>query len=109
MYHSIQNVIKITSHLLEVVNLSQAKPLSRVSQQNNISLESAIATILNASMEEISEILKQIPPEKTQSIVIAVILNSNVDEMTFVLKQLPTERTGDIALAIGQVWQGESD
>ncbi len=82
--------------IIEVDTLSQAKPLSRVShghikranairpscpQQNNISLELAIARILNASVEEISEVLKEVPPEKT----------------------------GKLAIAIGQMWQEKSD
>ena len=56
----------------EVVILSHTKPLSRASQQNNISLDLAIATILNASVEEISEVLKEVPPEKTGKLAIAL-------------------------------------
>lgn len=61
--------------------MSQAKSLSRVSQKNNISLELAISRVLNASVEEISEVLKEVPPEKT----------------------------GKLAIAIGQMWQEKSD
>ncbi len=57
--------------------MSGTKPLSHPSQQNNISLELAIARLVNASIDEISEVLKQVPPEKM----------------------------GKIAIAIGQVWQ----
>lgn len=67
--------------VIEVDTLSQAQPRISGSQQNNISLELAIARILNASVEEISEILKQVPSEKT----------------------------GKIAIAIGRVWQEKLD
>ena len=80
MYFKIHNVIHYIP-IREVVNLSGTKPLSRSSQQNNISLELAITTLLNASIDEISEVLKEIPPEKM----------------------------GKIAIAIGQVWQEASD
>lgn len=85
--------------------MSHTKPLSRVSQQNHISLELALATILDASIEEISEVLKQAPFSKRGKVAIAEILNFNVEEMTEVLKQVPTEKMGDIALAIGKIWQ----
>ena len=61
--------------------MSQTKPLSRASQQNNISLEMAIATILDASIEEITEALKQIPPEKKQRIALAWFLTSDLEEL----------------------------
>ena len=88
--------------------MSQVQSFSRPSQQD-ISLELAIATILNASREEMAGVLKQIPPEKKQRIALAWILTSNVEEMAEVFKQLPTEKTAEIALAIAQVWQGKSD
>ena len=85
--------------------MSQTKPLSRASQKDNISLEMAIATILDASIEEITEALKKIPPEKKQRIALAWVLTSNVEEMTEVWQQVPTAKTGEIALAIGKIWQ----
>ncbi len=52
--------------------MSQIKPLSPSSQQQNISLEMAIAKLLDASIEEISQVLEQAPPDKTVKLVIAV-------------------------------------
>ena len=56
--------------------LSQTKPLSRLSQQDYISLELAIARIVNANVNEISEVLKQVPPEKTAKIAIAIAIRN---------------------------------
>jgi hypothetical protein len=51
--------------------------LSKINQsscvvQENISVESAIATISQASVEEISQALKQVPRSATAKIVIAI-------------------------------------
>ena len=88
--------------------MSQAKPLSRESQQNNIALEDAIATLANASRSELLEVIKQIPPEKRQGMAIALMTESSLEEKVKIFKQVPLETTGEIARAIAQVWQ-ESD
>lgn len=89
----------------EVFNLSQAKPSSCRSQQNCISLELAIATVANASMEEFLAVMKQLPPDKRRRMVVNEILNSSLAEKVEVFKQVPLAETGEIAIAIAQVWQ----
>lgn len=52
--------------------MSHTKTLFPSSQQQNISLEQAIAIILDASIEEILAALRQASPEETAKLLIAV-------------------------------------
>ena len=67
-----QNVVVNTIAIAEVVVLSHIKTLFPSSQQQNISLEQAIAKILDASIEDISAALRQASPEETAKLLIAV-------------------------------------
>ena len=56
----------------EVNSLSKTNQLSRAVKKSNIPLELAIATISQASVEEISQALGKVPRSTTAKIVVAI-------------------------------------
>jgi hypothetical protein len=56
----------------KVYTLPKTNQLSRTSHKNNTNLDLAIATISNASVEEIFEALKKVPQDSTAKIAIAI-------------------------------------
>lgn len=85
--------------------MSQTKPLSSPSQQDSISLQLALAMLGNASREEFSEAMEQLPKEKRREMAIALLVNADFAEKIEVFKQLSLEQMGEITMAIAQVWQ----
>ena len=94
--------------------MNYIRPFQSLDRQNCIALElamptasSAIATLTNASLEEFSAAMEQLPTEKRRELAVKLILAASFAEKVELMRLLPLEEMGELAQAIAQVWQEE--
>lgn len=85
--------------------MSQTKSFPPSAQQNHVSLDLIISTLINASRSELLEVIEKLPTEKKQAMAIALLRSSDLAEKTEIFEQLSLEQTGEVTMAIAQVWQ----
>lgn len=85
--------------------MTYTRPLRALNQQNSVALDLAIATLIDASLEDFAAAIEQLPTEKKRELAVKLILVTSPSEKVEMMRLLPLEETGELAQAIAQVWQ----